>query len=89
VQTGLSCVTKPHNFICSLNDLTGSIPPELGNLDSLEDLSLSSNDLTGSIPDELGNLDSLTYLTLSSNNLTGSIPPELILHHVNCYHTTI
>ncbi|MEN8221296.1 MAG: Calx-beta domain-containing protein [Pseudomonadota bacterium] len=59
------------------NSLTGSIPPELGNLSKLKTLSLGSNDLTGSIPPELGNLSNLGGLVLSSNSLTGSIPPEL------------
>ncbi len=59
------------------NQLTGSIPPELGNLSSLETLNLSGNRLTGSIPPELGNLSSLKFLHLSGNQLTGSIPPEL------------
>ena len=59
------------------NNLTGRIPPELGNLVALEHLSLNSNDLTGSIPLELGNLVDLRELHLWFNDLTGSIPPEL------------
>jgi hypothetical protein len=59
------------------NDLTGSIPTELGNLSNLTVLDLHGNELTGSIPSELGNLSNLTTLYLSINSLTGSIPPEL------------
>ena len=59
------------------NSLTGSIPPELGNLTQLEELFLNSNSLTGSIPPELGNLTQLEKLFLNGNSLTGSIPPEL------------
>jgi hypothetical protein len=59
------------------NNLTGSIPPELGNLTALWGLQLCGNQLTGSIPPELGNLTSLEVLALESNQLTGSIPPEL------------
>jgi Leucine-rich repeat (LRR) protein len=59
------------------NQLTGSIPPELGNLTNLTDLDLSYNQLTGSIPPELGNLTNLWLLGLWNNQLTGSIPPEL------------
>ena len=59
------------------NQLTGSIPSQLGNLNNLTWLSLSSNQLTGSIPSQLGNLNNLTWLSLSSNQLTGSIPSQL------------
>ena len=59
------------------NNLTGSIPAELGNLSSLTVLNLWNNNLTGSIPAELGNLSTLTRLDLGNNNLSGFIPPEL------------
>jgi hypothetical protein len=56
------------------NNLTGEIPTELGNLDSMQTLDLSGNSLTGQIPAELGNLSSLAYLHLANNQLTGGIP---------------
>ena len=59
------------------NQLTGSIPPEIGNLTNLTYLNLGGNDLTGSIPPEIGNLTNLTELFLGGNDLTGSIPPEI------------
>ena len=59
------------------NQLSGHIPPELGNLSNLTVLNLYSNQLSGTIPSELGNLSSLEVLALSANQLTGSIPPEL------------
>ena len=60
------------------NELSGSLPPELGNLTALYlDLNLSYNQLTGNIPPELGNLTELTAFWLFGNNLTGNIPPEL------------
>ena len=60
------------------NQLTGSIPPEIGYLTNLTYLEISENyDLTGSIPPEIGNLTNLTYLNLGGNLLTGEIPPEI------------
>ena len=59
------------------NQLTGSIPAELGNLSSLDHLVLGDNQLTGPIPAELGNLANLRRLQLRNNQLTGSIPAEL------------
>ena len=60
-----------------VNDLTGSIPPEIGNLTNLTLLNLEGNQLTGSIPPEIGNLTNLTYLSLGINQLTGIIPDEI------------
>ena len=59
------------------NQLTGEIPPELGNLVNLEELYLWGNELTGTIPAELGNLVNLQELDLADNQLTGEIPAEL------------
>ncbi len=56
------------------NNLTGPIPPSLGNLLTLNILKLSNNNLSGEIPAHLGNITGLTNLRLSSNNLTGEIP---------------
>ena len=59
------------------NDLSGPIPPELGNLGDLEILDLAANDLSGPVPPELGNLGELVDLDLYYNALSGPIPPEL------------
>ena len=59
------------------NDLTGTIPPELGQLAKLQALDLSDNTLTGAVPPELGQLAKLQRLDLYDNTLTGAIPPEL------------
>ena len=59
------------------NQLSGTIPAELGNLSNLQWLSLEGNQLTGSIPPELENLSNITDILLQSNYLTGSIPSSL------------
>ena len=56
------------------NELSGSIPSELGNLANLEGLGLHDNELSGPIPSELGDLDNLYWLWLDGNQLSGSIP---------------
>ena len=58
-------------------NLTGGIPPELGNLGELSTLALVGTSLSGGIPPELGNLSSLHALDLRHNNMSGELPPEL------------
>ncbi|URE00013.1 LRR receptor-like serine threonine-protein kinase [Musa troglodytarum] len=58
-------------------DLSGSIPPDIGNLTLLQFLNLSHNHLQGQLPPELGNLLHLESLRLGSNRLTGEIPAEM------------
>ena len=59
------------------NQLSGEIPPELGDLRFLEFLELNVNQLSGEMPPELGRLYNLVALDLSENQLSGEIPPEL------------
>ncbi|KAG7977994.1 hypothetical protein I3843_05G060900 [Carya illinoinensis] len=62
----------------SSNQLTGSIPSEIGELSQLLFLNLSDNSLTGSIPISFQNLRSMESLDLSHNKLRGKIPSELV-----------
>ena len=59
------------------NNLTGTIPTELGNLINLTYLNLSYNELSGEIPEELSKLTKLEHLYLGNNELSGAIPVEL------------
>ena len=59
------------------NNLSGMIPPEIGNLKQISSLHLALNDLTGHIPTELGRLAALEILELQGNKLTGEIPPVI------------
>ena len=60
-----------------INQLTGEIPSEFGNLTNLTFLNLYANELTGEIPSEIGNLTNLTQLGLSYNQLSGEIPQQV------------
>ena len=57
----------------SKNRFRESIPYEIGNIYSLQNLDLSQNLLMGEIPPQLGNLENLETLNLSHNELSGSI----------------
>jgi len=57
--------------------LSGPIPTEFGQLDTLRNANFAFNRLTGAIPWQLGNLTSLEYLGLQANQFTGAIPSEL------------
>ncbi|GJN18082.1 hypothetical protein PR202_gb05203 [Eleusine coracana subsp. coracana] len=59
------------------NNLTGSLPDQLGHLCNLTTLDLSSNRLSGEIPLGIGALTKLRALLLGSNNLEGPIPEEI------------
>ncbi|KAL3646230.1 hypothetical protein CASFOL_011410 [Castilleja foliolosa] len=56
------------------NGLTGTIPMEIGNIGTLEELVLEDNLLEGNLPSNLGNLRNLRKLQLSANNFNGTIP---------------
>ncbi|MFS7966154.1 putative non-specific serine/threonine protein kinase [Helianthus anomalus] len=66
----------------SHNNLTGSIPLQLGNLILLENLYLNNNKLTGLIPSPFANLSSLITCNFLYNNLTGPIPSVLLLQNM-------
>lgn len=51
-----------------------NIPPLLGSLISLTQLSLGHNKLSGPLPDSLGNLIHLKYFSAEHNRLSGPVP---------------
>jgi hypothetical protein len=76
---GITCDpgnTTVQSISLNYNNLNGTLPPQLGNLDNLLLLFLGVNQLSGTIPPELGNLTKLICLGLGSNQLSGSIPFE-------------
>ncbi|MDE2980795.1 MAG: Ig-like domain-containing protein [Gemmatimonadota bacterium] len=62
----------------SRNNLTGRIPPEVGDLDRLQYLHVDHNTLTGPLPPELAGATGLTSLRISDNTLSGPLPRSLL-----------
>jgi hypothetical protein len=62
------------------NQLSGSLPPEIGNLTHLKNLYLDRNQLSGPVPGEIGNLSELEVARLGGNQFS-SIPTELANLH--------
>ena len=67
-------ITNTTTLDLSNSGLTGTIPPEIANLNKLTRLDLSGNQLNGSLPSEMGDMTNLDYLNLSNNQLSGEIP---------------
>lgn len=74
---GITCENGHVSYIALVNNrVTGGLPPEIGNLSSLQQLVLPFNSLS-SLPAEIGNLGSLQSLSLSNNQLS-SLPAEIV-----------
>ena len=61
-----------------VNQLTGSIPSNIGVLSKLQFLDLSTNNLYSTLPLSLANLTHVYELDISRNNLTGVLDPRLL-----------
>ncbi|KAK1305350.1 Receptor protein kinase CLAVATA1 [Acorus calamus] len=66
-------------YVSSVTLHGGYLPPEIGLLDRLLNLTLSSNGFSGVLPLELGRLSSLRLLNISNNNFSGAFPPAIAL----------
>ncbi|KAJ4850837.1 hypothetical protein Tsubulata_036594 [Turnera subulata] len=63
-----------------MNNLTGTIPKDIGKLQKLELFSVFGNKLSGEVPPSLGLLPALKTFKLFDNNFSGVLPPEMGLH---------
>ena len=59
------------------NNLQGTIPSSIADLNNLQLLQLTSNFLSGTIPEEVFSLSDLLLIDLQSNKLTGTIPDQI------------
>ena len=57
-----------------MNNLSGTIPASITDLDSLKEISLTTNHLHRNIPINIGNFSALVFLDWSGNRLTGNLP---------------
>jgi hypothetical protein len=70
-------MTKLQYLYLFANQLSGPLPPEIGNLTALKALALSYNKLSGNLPDEIGNLVNLTSFVIPENRFNGVIPQSI------------
>ncbi|KAI3460412.1 hypothetical protein Pfo_017075 [Paulownia fortunei] len=79
--SGITC--DPDARVMSLNvtnvPLFGTLPPEIGLLNKLVNLTLAVDNLTGPLPKEICKLTSLKYVNLSWNMFNGTFPNEMVL----------
>ncbi|KAI9186159.1 hypothetical protein LWI28_014274 [Acer negundo] len=62
------------SIVLEFNQLSGSLPPELGNLPSLERFLISSNNFSGALPATFAKLTTMKDLRISDNRFSGQIP---------------
>ena len=68
---------KVEQIRLSNNNLTGTLPEEIGDFNDLKNIDVKGNQISGSIPSTIGKLTELTNLWLRGNQLTGPIPVEI------------
>lgn len=77
---GVRCdegATTVHTISLPNNNLSGSLPPQIGAFPDLRELTLFTNAIGGAIPPQIGSLTKLDRLELYENRFSGSIPREL------------
>eukprot|EP01112_Ceratiomyxa_fruticulosa_P021763 TRINITY_DN7782_c0_g1_i1.p1 TRINITY_DN7782_c0_g1~~TRINITY_DN7782_c0_g1_i1.p1 ORF type:complete len:195 (+),score=31.87 TRINITY_DN7782_c0_g1_i1:866-1450(+) len=60
------------------NNITGTIPPEIGTLEHLTEFTFGNNQINGSLPSSISDSPVLRFISGHHNNLTGTLPNELV-----------
>lgn len=73
---GLNCDSNSNVSVINLprHNLTGTLSPSIGKLDSLAQISLAGNNINGTIPSNLTDLNALRLLDVSGNNISPPLP---------------
>ena len=76
---GVSCVQGNVSALSlSDNNLAGTMPPELGDLDLEYELQLYDNQISGFIPSQVGKLSRMSWdIGFDGNQLSGTMPTEI------------
>lgn len=77
--SGVKCDGQGHVKYLDIShqNLTGTLPPSIGNLQRLQHLYVDFNHLNGTLPDFFSKLTSLASLSLQGNSFDGTIPTSL------------
>lgn len=79
--SGWSGVSVINGRVTTINlsnyNLSGTLPWQLGQIDSLKSLFLGSDPISGTYPDSLWNLKKMESLNLQGTSLQGSISPKI------------
>ncbi|GAB4838794.1 hypothetical protein Ancab_028336 [Ancistrocladus abbreviatus] len=59
------------------SQLLGSLPPDLGYIEHLQQLDLSNNFFNGTLPSSLFNASELQVLSLGNNSISGELPRDI------------
>lgn len=59
------------------NNLAGSIPSEIGDMQWLTNIDISNNNISESIPEEFYSLTNMLYINMYENNLSGDISSNI------------
>lgn len=77
---GVICNTdnRVQGLFLGNNNLSGFLPPAIGQLTELQDLIIGINSIGGNLPEALGGMTNLADIVATSNLFTGTLPDGLL-----------